>query len=109
MVLQRLQVLYSAILEAKVSLMFFGPLGRNGLRLDYLLSTKEGIERLFKFVNATRRLHQTFGELKTTDRADRGGGARNGRDGEGRSAGRQRGGNAPQPMRQTTLSFRPSS
>ena len=88
---------------------YFGPLGRNGQRLEYLLSTKEGIERLFKLVNAARRLHQTFDELKTTDHADRGGGTRNGRDGEGRSAGRQRGGNAPRPLRQTTLSFRPSS
>ena len=88
---------------------YFGPLGCNGQRRDYLLSMKEGIERLFKFVNATRRLHQTFGDLRTTDQAGRGGGTRNGRDGEGRGRGRQRGDNAPRPLRQTTLSFLTSS
>ncbi|RDX40673.1 hypothetical protein OH76DRAFT_1329873, partial [Lentinus brumalis] len=53
---------------------FFGPLGRNGQRLDYclvepfemvqyLLSTPEGTTQLFKFVNATKRLQKTFGDL----------------------------------------------
>ena len=69
---------------------YFGPLGRNGQRLDYLLSTKEGIERLFKFVNATRRLHQTFGDLKTINQTSRNRNASNSHGGDGRDRGRQR-------------------
>lgn len=69
---------------------YFGPLGRNGQRLDYLLSTKEGTKRLFKFVNATRRLHQTFGDLKTINQTGRDRNASNSHGGDGRDRGRQR-------------------
>ena len=54
--------------ELRARRVFLGLLGRNGQWLDYLLSTADGTARLFKFVNATRRLHHTFGDLKTEDR-----------------------------------------
>ncbi|RDX41823.1 hypothetical protein OH76DRAFT_1318522, partial [Lentinus brumalis] len=52
-------VLHFVLQCAKFSLhrrVFLGPLGRNGHRLDYLLSTPEGTSQLFKFINATKRL-----------------------------------------------------
>ena len=58
---------------------YFGPLGRVGQRLDYLLSNKKGTQRLFKYVHVTRRLHQTFGDLKTAEQDDRNGGGRGSR------------------------------
>ena len=89
---------------------FMGPLGRNGGRLDYLLSTKEGTDRLFKFVNATRRLHGTFGDLQTADRSG-GAGKQRTRTNTGRrtEVGRDEGGGttAQRRLRQTTLRFEP--
>ncbi len=75
---------------------FLGPLGRNGPRLDYLMSTDEGTTRLFKYVNATQRLRQTFGNLQTERRQEANRGDDN------RAAPVQR-------LRQTTLRFRTSS
>ena len=85
---------------------YFGPLGRNGLRLDYLLITKEGVERLFKFINATR---QTFSDLQTAERAGRSSGSRSAGGGGGTGDDEHRDGSAPRQLRQTTLSFRPIS
>ena len=39
-------------------------------RLDYLLSTKEGTDLLFKLVDAIRRLLQTFGHFKIADQGN---------------------------------------
>ena len=90
---------------------FLGPLGRNGGRLDYLLSTAEGTDRLFKFVNATRRLHGTFGDLKTADR-NKDTGKRSTGAGAGRGAATDGGEGAratttTRRLRQTTLNYLP--
>ena len=87
------------------------PLGRNGGRLDHLLIMKEGKDRLFRFVNATRRLHGTFGDLKMADKSGGAGKQRTGTNtGQRTEAGRDddgRGTTAQRRLRQTTLRFEP--
>ena len=40
------------------------PLGRSGRTLRKLLASEDALRPLFKFINATGRLRQTFGEVR---------------------------------------------
>ncbi len=60
------------------------------------MSTAEGTAQLFKFVNATKRLQQTFGDLKFKEQDSAEGDARGS-------------GVAARPLRQTTLRFNRTS
>lgn len=95
---------------------YFGPLGRNEQRLDYLHSTKEGADRLLKHVTATRRLRRTLSDLKSVERDDKNGSGGGNMSGKGRGCDvrhwnddRSSNDNARRRLRQTTLNFHPNS